>query len=104
MAIDYIKKINYDALRTMFKLRPKDKLHFYFFNFIIMTNTTFSIPEIHCMSCEALIRLSLKKMPGITSVTTNLKTKTATIDFDDKFVHKEQIQQQIQKETWYKVS
>ena len=69
-----------------------------------MTNITLSIPEIHCMSCEALIRLSLKKTLGIKSIVTNLKNKTATIDFDDKLVHKEQIQQQIQKETWYNVS
>ncbi|MEI7557411.1 MAG: heavy metal-associated domain-containing protein [bacterium] len=64
-----------------------------------MTNTNFSIPEIHCMSCEALIRVSLKEMPGINSVATNLSAKTATIDFDDNIVHKQQIQQQIQKET-----
>lgn len=68
-----------------------------------MKTTNFSIPEIHCMSCEVLIRLSLKKIPGIKSTAVNSSSKIATIDFDDNLVSKDKIQQQIQKETGYKV-
>lgn len=68
-----------------------------------MKNTIFSIPEIHCMSCEALIRLSLKKLPGILWTAVDLRTKTANIDFNENIISKEEIQQQIEKETGYKL-
>jgi len=69
-----------------------------------MTTTTFSIPEIHCMSCEALIRLSLKKLPGIKQSSVNYKTKNATIEFDNSLISKDKIKQQIATDTGYKVS
>ena len=68
-----------------------------------MTNITLSIPEIHCMACEALIKLSLKKIAGIRSASVNVWRKTATIDFDDTITSKDDIQQQIEKYTGYKV-
>ncbi len=70
---------------------------------MIMTNITFSVPEIHCMACEGLIKLSLKKISGIRSASVNVWSKTATIDFDDTITSKDDIQQQIEKYTGYKV-
>ena len=49
-----------------------------------MTQISLSIPEIHCSSCTMLIKMSIKKIPGISSVDTDLKTKKVTIDFDEK--------------------
>ena len=69
-----------------------------------MTQITLSIPEIHCMSCEMLIALSLKKVPGITKSSTDLKTKKVTIDFDDSVISKNKIIDQITKDTGYKVA
>lgn len=77
--------------------------HFILFIITPMTKINFSIPEIHCMSCELLIKLALKKLPGIKATSVNLRDKTAMIDFDDSLVSKEKIQQQIQKDTGYKV-
>jgi copper chaperone CopZ len=64
-----------------------------------MTQITLSIPEIHCMSCEMLIKLSLNKLPGITTSSTDLKTKKVTIDFDDSVISKTKIIEQIVKDT-----
>lgn len=69
-----------------------------------MANITFSIPQIHCISCEALIRLSLKNLLGIRTSSVDLSSKTATVEFDDQIITKEKIQQQIQKDTGYIVS
>ncbi len=69
-----------------------------------MTQITLSIPEIHCMSCDMLIQMSIKKIPGISSVDTDLKTKKVTIDFDEKQTSKDKIVSQIVEETWYKVA
>lgn len=68
-----------------------------------MATANLSIPDIHCMSCELLIKSSLKKLPGIKTTSVNLRNKTAMIDFDDTLVSKEKIQEQIQKDTGYKV-
>jgi len=69
-----------------------------------MTNTTLSVPEIHCFSCEALIKLSLKKLPGIKQSSIDSRKKIVSIDYDDKLISKDKIANHIQKETWYKVS
>ena len=55
------------------------------------------------MSCEMLIKLSLKKLPGIKQSSTDLKTKTVTIDFDSSKTSKEQIIAQIIETTGYNV-
>ena len=68
-----------------------------------MTTITFSVPEIHCMACEGLIKLSLKKIPGIRSASVNVWLKTTIIDFDDTLRSKDDIQQQIEKYIGYKV-
>ena len=64
-----------------------------------MTQITLSIPEIHCMSCSMLIKMSLKKIPGISSIDTDLKTKKVTIAFDEKQTSKDTIVSQIVNET-----
>ena len=69
-----------------------------------MTQISLSIPEIHCSSCTMLIKMSIKKIPGISSVDTDLKTKKVTIDFDEKQTSKDIIVSQIVEETWYKVA
>lgn len=76
-----------------------------FYNFIIkiMAIANLSIPQIHCISCDALIRLSLNNLDGIRSSSVNLSSKIATIEFNDKIITKEKIQQQIQEYTGYKV-
>ena len=68
-----------------------------------MTNIIFSVPEIHCMACEGLIKLSLKKILGIRSASVNVWHKTVMIDFDDTVTSKNDIQQQIEEYTGYKV-
>ena len=68
-----------------------------------MTQITLSIPEIHCMSCEMLIKMSLNKLPGIKQSSTDLKTKKVTLDFDDSVISKSKIIEQITEDTGYKV-
>lgn len=69
-----------------------------------MINTTLSIPQIHCSSCERLINLSLKKLSGIKQSSINLQTKTVNIQYDDKSISRDKIANHIQKETGFKVS
>ena len=56
------------------------------------------------MSCEALIKLSLKSLPGINQSSIDGKTKTVTIEYDEKEVSKDKIAKHIQEFTGYKVS
>jgi len=56
------------------------------------------------MSCSALIKLSLNKLPGIKQSSTDLKTKKVTLDFDDSVISKSKIIEQITKDTGYKVA
>ena len=69
-----------------------------------MTNTTLSIPQIHCSSCESLIRLSLKKLTGIQRSSVNSQTKIVNVEYDDKLISRDKIANHIHKETGYKVS
>ncbi len=69
-----------------------------------MTNTKLSIPEIHCPSCEMLIKLSLKKLSGIKQSSVNIQAKTTNIEYDDKLISRDKIVNHIQKETGFKVA
>lgn len=68
-----------------------------------MKNMTLFIPQIHCSSCEALIKLSLKEFPGIKQSSVNSQTKTVDIEYDDGIISRDKIANHIQKETGYKV-
>jgi len=68
-----------------------------------MKNMTLSIPQIHCSSCETLIKLSLKEFPGIKQSSVNSQTKTVDIEYDDGIISRDKIANHIQKETGYKV-
>lgn len=46
-----------------------------------MKTVTFDIPEISCGHCTSSIENALKEMPGITSVTTSIDEKWATVEY-----------------------
>lgn len=64
---------------------------------------TFSIPDMHCDSCPKLIKLTLEDMPGVTSATASLQTKTAEVEFDDSKITVPQFIEAI-KEAGYTAS
>ena len=39
-------------------------------------------PEMHCMGCEKKIKENIRFEKGVKSITTNLKDKTVTIEYD----------------------
>ncbi len=47
------------------------------------TKTTLKVTGWHCAGCAGKTEASLKKVSGVTSVTTNKKSGTAIIEFDD---------------------
>ncbi len=66
-----------------------------------MTKTTLSVPEIHCGSCEALIKMWLKKLPGVKNV--SVSWKSVTVEHDAS-LDKSKIVKQIKDTTWYSAS
>lgn len=69
-----------------------------------MTKIFLSIPEIHCMSCEKLIRASIDKEPWIKSVNVLVEKKEAEVDYDKKLIEKNNIIQIIHEWTGYIVT
>ena len=41
-----------------------------------------TLPEMHCANCEKKIKENIRFEKGIKSITTNLKDKTVTIEYD----------------------
>ncbi len=66
-----------------------------------MTTTTLSVPQIHCASCDALIKMWLKKLSGVKNVSVNGKSVTVEHDVS---LDKSKIVQQIKDTTWYLAS
>ncbi len=48
-----------------------------------ITKAMFWVPNQHCPDCATALEMSLKKVPGIKSVTVSFPTKWATIEFDE---------------------
>lgn len=48
-----------------------------------MKKVTFSVPEMSCGHCTSSIEKGLGAVAGVHSVTSDLATKTTTIEFDD---------------------
>lgn len=51
-----------------------------------MKTVTFSIPEISCGHCTSSIEGALKDLNGITSVSTSIENKTATVAFSEETI------------------
>jgi mercuric ion binding protein len=45
---------------------------------------TLSVPGMYCASCPYIVKQSLAKVGGVGEVKTALKTKTATVTYDDQ--------------------
>ena len=50
-----------------------------------------------------LIKMSIKKLPGIQTTSINSKDKVLSLQYDDRLISKEKIAQQIHQDTGYKV-
>jgi copper chaperone CopZ len=48
----------------------------------IRTVVLTTLPEMHCANCEKKIKENIRFEKGIKSITTNLKDKTVTIEYD----------------------
>lgn len=55
------------------------------------------ISGMYCASCVANIELDLAKMPGVKSISVNLANEKAYLEFDERIVSLEKIQNRIEK-------
>src|SRR5687767_6248227 len=60
-----------------------------------MTTTTFGIGGMHCASCVARNERVLLKLPGVRTVSVNLATANALVEFDDAAISETAIQQAV---------
>lgn len=60
------------------------------------TPTTFKVLGMHCASCAANIRRSLKKIPGVIDCDVNYATEQATLSYDQDSVSVEAMNRQLQ--------
>lgn len=51
--------------------------------------------KIHCVSCEAVIMLALKRIAGIEQVMSSAKTQHVTVSFDDNQTSADQVQAKL---------
>lgn len=61
------------------------------------------IPQIHCMSCVKLIKMSLDWVDGVEKIDSDLSNKFIFIEYNENLVSKDNIIQSIKKETWYEI-
>lgn len=61
------------------------------------------MPDIHCSSCEKLIRASIEDIQGINSVSVFLEKKEVEIFYDEKKIESKDIRQAISEWTGYSV-
>ncbi len=62
-----------------------------------MTTQTYSVKGMHCASCAAIIAKKLSKVEGIKEVNVNLATETAKLEFEDKGLTPEALNEVINK-------
>ena len=43
---------------------------------------TLSVPTMSCFTCPLTVRMSLRRVPGVTDATADLSSRTATVKFD----------------------
>ncbi len=67
-----------------------------------MKKYTLTIEGMHCASCAGNIERSLKKVPGIKSVSVSVLMKKANVEAEDS-VNKEQMKDSVAK-TGYKIT
>ncbi len=68
-----------------------------------MTKILLSIPEIHCPSCEKLIKASIGDLQWIQSVLVSLEKKEVEIQYNPKEISSDKIISSIYEWTWYSV-
>lgn len=51
-----------------------------------MTTFKGDVPAIHCDGCANSIKRSLGKLPGVTDVTVDVKTKSVTVQYNEATV------------------
>ena len=56
---------------------------------------TFSVPRIHCDGCVATVTMTLKTVPGVTTVEGNAAQKTVDVVFDSVQVSEERLRQAL---------
>jgi len=59
--------------------------------------TTFAVKGMMCTGCEAAIKGSVKKVPGVAKAEASYKKGEATVAYDPKKVSKEEIEKAIEK-------
>jgi len=64
---------------------------------------TFEVTGMMCTSCEATIKGSVKKLPGVRKADADYKMGEATVAYDPKVVSEEEIEKGIEK-AGYKVA
>lgn len=68
-----------------------------------MTKILVTIPEIHCPSCEKLVKASISSLQWIQSVSVSLPKKEVEIQYNPEEVSPKNIISSLQEWTWYTV-
>ena len=66
-----------------------------------MTKILLSMPEIHCPSCEKLVKASISDLQWIQSVSVSLPKKEVEIQYNPIEISPEKIISSIREWTWY---
>ena len=93
---------NFNVLWDSLK-EQKSLLNNFTLSNIFMKKTTVSIPQIHCPSCEKLVKMSLQGHKGVSSVNVNITNKTAEINYDTSLTSIQEIKNAITETTGYAV-
>lgn len=62
-----------------------------------MKKIAIPIAGMHCASCAQRIESALKKLHGVSSVSVNLATEKATVEFDEAHVSENEIYNSIEQ-------
>jgi copper chaperone len=65
-----------------------------------MATTVLSIPDISCAHCQATITNALTPLDGVQSVTVDIATKKATVQYDPSVVQVDQMKHVLDEEDY----
>lgn len=55
------------------------------------------VPTIHCEGCVESVKFMIRRVPGVQDVTGDPKSKTVTVEFDERTLNEGRIQEAIRQ-------
>jgi copper chaperone len=65
-----------------------------------MATNVLNVPDISCGHCQATITNALSPLPGVTSVSVDIPTKTVTVQYDPAVVGLDQVEDLLAEEDY----